>query len=219
MSMNSIKNLKTSQYSKASIFAGAKISGVNFENLDNSYIVAVDKGLEYLKDNDININVALGDFDSLDSKYFNDIYVKEDKVIRFNKDKDMTDLELAINHVIDMGIENIDIYGGIGSRLDHTLANIYMLKKYKKYKITLINENNKIIFVEDNIEINKTDKYKYISFLPTNDKCKFSINGVKWPLQNHYLEYGSSLTVSNEIISIANIEIHEGNLFVILSKD
>nr|WP_276938896.1 thiamine diphosphokinase [Helcococcus sueciensis] len=219
MSINSIKNLKSNQYSKASIFAGAKISGVNFESLDNSYIVAVDKGLEYLKDNDIEINVALGDFDSLDSKYFNDICVKEDKVITFNKDKDMTDLELSINHVIDMGIKNIDIYGGIGSRLDHTLANIYMLKKYKNYKITLINENNKIIFVEDNIEINKTDKYKYISFLPTNDICKFSVNGVKWPLQNHHLEYGSSLTVSNEIISIANIEIHEGNLFVILSKD
>ena len=219
MSINSIKNLKDNDFKKASIFAGADISGVNLENIDDNYIVAVDRGFEYLFNHNIRFDVILGDFDSLESIYFNNIIENKDKVISYNKDKDMTNLELAVNHLIDIGICEITIYGGIGSRLDHTLENIYMLKKYSDFKITLINENNKIIFVEKDIEIPKTNDYKYISFLPTNDICKFSVTGVKWSLQNHILEYGSSLTISNEIIDTAKIQIHKGNLFVILSED
>lgn len=219
MSMNSIKNLINKDYNKAIIFAGADITGVNLEELNDNYIVAVDRGLGFLIDNGIKYDIIMGDFDSLESIYLYDIKENRDKVISFNKDKDMTDLELAINHVIENGISDITIYGAMGTRLDHTVGNIYMLKKYKDFNLTLINENNKIIFVENDISIQKNENYKYISFLPTNDICEFSVTGVKWPLQNHILEYGSSLTISNEIIDIAKIKIHKGNLFVILSED
>lgn len=219
MLRNSTKKLKNKDLKKASIFAGADINGVNGDNFDDNYIVAVDRGLGYIIDNGIEFDIIIGDFDSIESNYLHIIHENEEKVMSFNKDKDMTDLELSIKHVLEMGIDCIDIFGAIGSRLDHTLGNIYMLKKYKKYKITLINENNKIIYLENNTQIVKSDDYKYISFLPTNDECIFSVSGVKWELQNHNLEYGSSLSISNEIIDIADIDIHKGNLFVILSKD
>lgn len=219
MSMNSIENLKNREYNKAIVFGGADITGVNKEFLEDKYIIAVDRGLGYIIDNGIKFDTIIGDFDSLDTIYSHLLIENKEKVISFNKDKDMTDLELAIIYLIQNGIDNIDIYGGIGSRLDHTLSNIYMLKKYRQSKITLINENNYIFYLEKDKKIEKSDDYKYISILSTDEKCEFSVSGVKWPLQNHKLEYGSSLTISNEIIDIANIKIHKGNLFVILSKD
>lgn len=204
---------------KAIIFAGAKISGVNIKNISDYYVVAVDRGLEYIIDNNIKYDVALGDFDSVRVDYLNKLKEDNIEIISFNKDKDMTDLELAIKYVIDKNISEVIIYGAIGSRFDHSLENIFMLKKYEDINIKLINQNNIVQLVNKSTKIYKNDKYKYISLLPTNEPCIFSISGVKWPLKNHELEYGSSLTISNEIVDVANIDIHRGDLFLIQSRD
>jgi len=50
------------------------------------------------------------------------------EILKFPAEKDMTDTELAVNTAIDRGYKNIVIIGGTGTRLDHTLSNIFLLK-------------------------------------------------------------------------------------------
>ena len=111
---------------KAVIFVGGCISGFNINDIKNTYIIAVDKGFEFLVDNNINVDLAIGDFDSINPKYIE----KLDKidVHSFSKDKDFTDLELAYQYCLKYNFSEIKVYGATGTRLDHTFANLQLLK-------------------------------------------------------------------------------------------
>lgn len=205
---------------EAIILGGADISGFNYDNAKKMDIIAVDKGIEFAIDNNLDIKLALGDFDSVNSKYLDIIRDKNIKYLTFKKDKDMTDLELSMVYLIENNYKKAYIYGGIGSRFDHSISNIFLLKKYYNLglKIILIDSKNTIFYTNKNIEISKIDD-RYISLFPTDTKTIINLYGVKWELCNHRLEYGSSLTVSNEFKDDAILEIIEGDCLIFLSKD
>ena len=93
------------------------------------YIIASDKGLEVLDNCNIKPNYIIGDFDSLNEEILQK-YVNDDKVkiIKLNPEKDYTDTHMALKLAIELKSTNITIIGAIGTRLDHTLANIHILK-------------------------------------------------------------------------------------------
>ncbi|GAE86853.1 thiamine diphosphokinase [Acetivibrio straminisolvens] len=98
-----------------------------FEEAD--FIVCADGGALHLQRLGIKPDVLLGDFDSIEDKHLE--YYKEQNVeiFKFPSEKDMTDTELAVDTVIDKGYKDIVIIGGTGTRLDHTLSNIFCLSK------------------------------------------------------------------------------------------
>ncbi|MFM1540629.1 hypothetical protein ABGF30_04695, partial [Helcococcus ovis] len=89
--------------SKAVIFAGGTISGLEYISLlndvkfENISIICVDKGVNYALENNINIDIAIGDFDSASKKSIDYLKNSDIKILNFNKDKDMTDMELALD--------------------------------------------------------------------------------------------------------------------------
>ena len=84
-----------------------------FEEADQ-FIVGVDSGLQYLLDNNVNIDLAVGDFDSLQQKFIDDVKAKSKQVIQLEKSKIMTDLAYAIDYLYNnMDYEMIEIYGGV----------------------------------------------------------------------------------------------------------
>lgn len=202
---------------KTVIFAGGNISGVDNSHIDNSFIIAVDKGFEFLITNNINIDIAIGDFDSIDSRYIDKLNNIE--VLSFNKDKDFTDLELAYEFCLENQYSEIIVYGATGTRLDHSLANIQLLKGYKEkgLNITIVNENNIMFYSNQDMIIKK--QLENISILPANLKTVISLEGVKWELKKFEMYYGKALTVSNKFIDDAKLTIHQGGVYIILSKD
>jgi len=110
-----------------------------------------------------------------------------------------------------------------GTRFDHTLANIHILKEAidRNIKAKIVNENNEIELVNKNIEIEKDSKYKYISVIPlTTEAIGVTIKGMKYPLENYTLSIGDSLGISNEQIDEkAEIQIKQGILIIIKSRD
>lgn len=202
---------------KAVIFAGGCISGFNNNDIKNTYIIAVDKGFEFLVDNNINVDLAIGDFDSINSKYIE----KLDKidVHSFSKDKDFTDLELAYQYCLKYNFSEIKVYGATGTRLDHTFANLQLLKGYKEkgLNITIINKYNVVFYTDKNTLIKK--QLENISILPANLRTIISLKGVKWELEKFEVSYGEALTVSNKFIEDAKLTVHQGGVYIILSKD
>lgn len=195
-------------------------------NLKNKFnnIIASDKGLEVLDKCNIKPNYIIGDFDSLNEKVLNK-YIDDEtvKIIKLNPEKDYTDTHMALKLAIELKSTDITIIGAIGSRLDHTLANINILKEAleKKVACRILNENNNITLINKNITIKKEEEYPYISLIPlTTNVTGVTLNGFKYPLDNATMEIGKSIGVSNEQIEDnATIKLEEGILIIIRSKD
>ena len=187
------------------------------------YIIGVDKGAQYLYNIDLRPNVIVGDFDSIDSKVM-DVLMgdPEIEIDRFISEKDETDTHLAMIKAIELGSICIDVFGGIGTRLDHTLGNIQilMIPLENNIECRLINKNNIISLINKDTTIMRNN-YKYISLIPfTNEVSGITTTGLKYPLNGYTMKQGISIGISNEFIhEQANISIRQGILIAICSRD
>ena len=169
-------------------------------------------------------NYIIGDFDSIDKnileKYINnkDIIIKE-----LNPEKDYTDTHMAIKLAIELNSKQITIVGAIGTRIDHTIANIHIIKETldNNVECKIIDERNEIQLINKRTTLEKDEKYKYVSLIPLTTKVEgISLKGFKYSLSNATLEIGHSIGVSNEQIQdSAEIDLGEGVLILIKSKD
>lgn len=87
----------------------------------SDFVIAADGGYAALRTLGLKADLVVGDFDSLG-------YVPEGEAIeRHPVMKDDTDTMLAVRLGLERGYRNFVITGGIGGRLDHTLANLQTL--------------------------------------------------------------------------------------------
>lgn len=186
-------------------------------------IIAVDKGLESLDYLEIKPNYIVGDFDSIDKQILKNYETSDIEITKLIPEKDFTDTESALQLAKNIHSKSITIIGGIGTRIDHTIANVHILKEMIENDINakIINENNEIILVDKNITIEKDKKYKYISLIPlTTEVQGLTLKGFKYNVENYTLKIGTSLGISNEQIEqTAKIELDKGIVIMIKSKD
>lgn len=187
------------------------------------FIIGVDKGCNYLYNLNINPQYIVGDFDSSKIEVIKNLERCGAIKYKYNCEKDFTDSEEAFELAISKRVSEIYFLGSTGKRLDHTLGNLGLLLKSlnKGIKAQIIDDRNKIFLVNSDSKIYKDDEYKYISFLAYNEEIKeFTIKDAKYILDKYKLKIGDSRTVSNEFISNEiNIEVSNGNLLVIFSRD
>lgn len=178
------------------------------------FIVGVDSGLQYLLDNKITIDLAVGDFDSLQQKFIDDVKKISKQVIQLEKSKTMTDLAYAIDYLYNnMDYEIIEIYGGIGGRIDHLLANLNLLKRFD----LTFKDNQHYIYTLRKGKHHIENYHRFISFFALEDVYNLSLKGFRYELNNYYLSTSDSLCVSNE--GSGELEFSKGKLLVISSDD
>lgn len=126
----------------------------------------------------------IGDLDSAKKptiSYFKQL--GKTKIIK-NTDQDKTDLELALSLAESLDPQEINIFGALGKRMDHTLANIYCLDKIKpEIKARIIDDTNTIELIRDNVEI-IGKKNDILSIIPISDVSNLNYNGLKWNVEN-----------------------------------
>ena len=100
------------------IIAGGDFDGF-FDEIkeEEDMVIAADKGYIHAREAGITPTMIIGDFDSSNQP-------DGDLVIKLNPIKDYTDTKAALMVAEDWGYENIVVYGGLGGRDSHTLANI-----------------------------------------------------------------------------------------------
>lgn len=116
----------------------------------DSFVICADGGSRHLRKIGIFPNIIMGDLDSStleNVKYFQDLGTE---VRTFPTEKDYTDTELAFLEAINMGFKSIKILSCTGQRFDHTLANIFLLKKAvdSDVECCIQNENNEITMLK-----------------------------------------------------------------------
>ncbi len=203
-------------YKKIKVFCGPNT--YNFKTLyfeeANEFLVGIDSGLEYLMTIGKQIDLAVGDFDSISENVLEKIKDKAKKVISLEKDKNMTDLAYALDYIYNnMDYDDIEVYGGISGRIDHFLANLNLINKYN----FSMRDDNHIIYLLSKGKHVINNYKKYVSFFAFEDVYGLTLKGFKFNLDSYYLSTNDSLCVSNE--GGGQIEFIKGKLLVIMSDD
>ena len=198
------------------IFGAMPIISFDFKINEEDLVIAADAGILNPKKLGIEPDYIIGDFDSLG-------YTPDNtNTIIHPIEKDDTDTMLAVKLGFDKGFKSFRIFGGIGGRLDHTLANIQTA--------SFITENggnavfygtNESFTVIKNSKISFTENHKGNISIFALDNCKnVSINGLLYELENGNLTPDFPLGTSNKFINrAAEISIAEGKLLIIWENE
>ena len=181
-------------------------------------IICTDGGYDLASEQKIRPNFLLGDLDSITSPIPEDI-----PVIRFNPEKDYTDLQLAIEMALEIGASDIEIWGGIGGRLDHTIANIQLLSNFSEKCQRLIlrdGANEAMILSAGTVHKIEARDGWYFSLFSLSDTCQdLKIEGAKYNVDNFTLTRNYPIAVSNEFASdMVSITVTGGTLLLVLAS-
>ncbi len=171
-----------------------------FKSISNHKWIGVDYGAYYLIRLGISPIHAFGDFDSVSQEELKVIQSHMDVDI-VPSEKDFTDFELSLRYVVSEGYKDIDVYGALGGRMDHGLANIQALvhADFVNKNIRLIDEMNIIKSVSAGRHtLQQTTDMIYISIIPMYPDTRLTLSGFKYEVEQTKLEIGKTLTVSNE---------------------
>ncbi len=203
--MSELKSLKT----KVALVLNGQLD-VNLNDYidEQTYVIAVDGGINHLNAAHLKSDILIGDGDS--SASVNDI-----ATIKLATEKDDTDFKVALDYAKDHFPKAQLLIFAFSSltRIDHLLTNIAHIDNNCQYI-----SKNQLIYAIDKSTIIKQDKYKYISFYSLQEQTTISLEGFKYPLQKYALHGFEPLCISNQIASKnAKVIIHDGRVLVIKS--
>lgn len=179
------------------------------------YIIAVDGGIIHCDKMNITPHKIIGDLDSIPDELL--LKYSNVPVQKFSILKDESDLELAIKSVYHPNIEKITIFGALEKRLDHTLANLHLIRRYPR-KIWIETETELIWAICDDFEM-ACKPGQIISFIPMGEPViGVSSSGLKWELKEAVLDK-SFFSLSNVCLgSFIKMTLKRGDLIVCLQK-
>ena len=186
------------------------------------YIICADGGLAHASKMDLVPKVALGDFDSTPDHIVKYFHSRGTKIISYSTIKNETDTEIALDYALDQRPESIDILAGIGSRFDHSLANVHLLKKALEKGVfcRIISENNEIMVIDSEILL-EGEEGEGISLLPLTELVsQVYTRGLAYPVVNGEFRLGAPYGVSNYMNHTkAEIKIGSGLLLVMKYRE
>jgi thiamine pyrophosphokinase len=168
-------------------------------------LIAADGGLELFDRIERRPDLIVGDFDSVKSETLERFSAIE--TLRYPRDKDATDGELALRAAIDRGCFAVDLYGAIDTRFesDQMLANLLLLKGARRLagasavhvSARAVDHRQHIYYLE-NEQLRLSGKAgDFLSIIPLSEKIVVSETGVEWELDRREALMGSSWTLRN----------------------
>ncbi len=163
-------------------------------------------------------SVIVGDLDSLLQEERQQLGASGVQIHQFPRDKDKTDLELALDLAIEAGHREILIIGALGGRLDQTLGNLALLSnaRLSTCDIRLDDGVEEAFFTRDRCEIHGRSA-DIVSLIPWGKKATGTFTeGLRWPLVNETLFPDQTRGISNEMLhETASVKLKSGLLLVI----
>lgn len=203
---------------RAVIFAGGEIRDYQFVKeiiKPDDIIIAADSGAEHIYKIGAEPDVLIGDMDSIS------VEPHGGEVIKLNVMKDETDTEAATRIALEKGADEIVILGATGTRLDHSLANILLLKQLseRNIKAQIMDEKNIVQYIDSSFEI-EGDKGDILSVIPLTKLSIESTAGLLYEVNDDFLDVGSSRGISNVMTeNMASVRVKNGSALVIKSRD
>ena len=184
----------------------------------DDYIICADGGTHHALALGITPHLVIGDMDSV-TKAEAERLKKADVLIElYPRDKNETDLELALNRALEKSPSSILVIGALGGRLDQTLGNISLLSdsRFSALDVRLDDGVEEAFFCRGQIKV-EGRRGDIVSLIPWHGAVKgIRTNGLRWPLSNETLYPEKTRGISNEMLdAVAEVSIEAGLLLII----
>lgn len=183
----------------------------------DDFIIAADGGTHNALALGLMPNVIIGDLDSL-TLDLGPLTDQGTQVIQFPRDKNETDLELAIQRAVNMNPDQIIIVGALGGRLDQTLGNIALLSDSRLPTLDLRLDDGveELYFCRDQAEVHGRSG-ELVSLIPWGVPVEgVRTEGLRWPLSDETLYPDKTRGISNELMDEqAAVRIRSGLLLIV----
>lgn len=178
-------------------------------------VVVLDHAIYRVFDLGIKVDIWTGDFDKIQD--IEEIRARQEPIEIINTpDQDKTDLEKAIEILIERGFPAANIVWATGRRADHAIANITDIVGYKdQIKLVIFDDYSKIFPLVGVFEKWYAAETP-ISLIPVGEVNGITTSGLKYNLNNESLKLGHRIGSSNEAESdgIVRISASEGDLLI-----
>jgi len=186
------------------------------------YVIAADGGALPLREAGRMPDLVIGDMDSLDRETLETLAERGVELRRYPREKDETDLELALLHAAGLGASSIDVVGALGGRWDHTLANVALLAlpELRGCALRLLADRQILFLVRDTAVLNG-QRGDTVSLIPlTGAVYGVTTEGLRYPLHDATLSFEHARGVSNVLLDPpGRVSLRAGLLLVVQHDD
>ena len=191
------------------------------EYLDQAdLVVAADGGGDAAESIGVSPDVLIGDFDSISQERLSSLKAEGIPALRYPREKDETDGELALMYALRRGADSIVLLGALGGRIDHELANLMLLtrEELRGKDAVIVNGRQAVRVLRGGEQLRLRGKRgDILSLIPVGGDAKgITTSGLLYGLEDGELLMGFARGVSNEFVSSeASVSLREGTVFVI----
>lgn len=182
-------------------------------------IVAADGGGNYLWRYGIIPHCLIGDCDSIAMEALNYFTEKKVPVIRYAREKDETDGQLALGWALSLQPREVVILGALnGDRIDHLLVALGLLNKCISHGVkAYLRDENQIVRLVNQPTILRGEPGTNFSLQAYGEPVSnLSLSGSKYVLNNYLLKMGDGKTIANEFLcEKVKISFSTGRLLII----
>ncbi len=179
----------------------------------DDYVIAADRGYETLTAAGIVPDLVCGDFDSLGH------VPVHPNLVSLPAEKDDTDTLYCLRRGLDLGYRRFVILGGIGGRLDHTIANLQCLAFLERHGAfgVLAGGGTAALVLRDARLIFPPEMHGMLSVFTMGDRAEgIDMTGVKYAVHDFTMENSCPTGVSNEFTGVpACIQVRSGTLLLL----
>lgn len=177
-------------------------------------VVTANGGAELARQLDLQVDLAVGDFDSVSKDRLSHVLAFE----RHPEAKDATDLELAMQAALRLGAERVLLIGSDGGRLDHLFGGLQLLASpsFTGVQVDAQLGPSLVHVIRHDRTIAGRQGELVSLFAMHGDALGVSTQGLRYPLEAETLQPGSSRGVSNVFEApLARVTLVEGVLLAV----
>ncbi|MHB2267482.1 thiamine diphosphokinase [Aliihoeflea sp. PC F10.4] len=179
-------------------------------------VIAADSGMRHSSALGLRPELWTGDFDSVDAKLSAALPDIEREV--FPPAKDLTDGEIAVEAALARGATALTLVGAFGGpRADHAFLHLALAIRLSEDGLdvrltTGVEEGIPLAHREQNFDFAPGTLF---SVLAMSELEGLTLTGARWPLEARHVPFGSSLTLSNEVVGNLSVSLQSGRAILV----
>ena len=177
------------------------------------YVIAADRGYDSLMAYGVTPDLVVGDFDSLGYA------PNHPNVVQLPKMKDDTDMVYALRKGLELGYRRFVLLGGVGGRLEHTLANLQALDWLTTQGAQGFLAGEKTVATAlrgSSIQFPVTMSGFLSAFCNSGSASGVTIQGMKFEMKEGEISGNFPVGVSNEFLGKeSSVSVKEGSLILL----
>lgn len=187
--------------------------------------IGIDRGSLFLLEKGHRVDLAIGDFDSLNTIEKAYVFKQAKKVVTAPAEKDETDTQMGLSYALEYyPTATIEMIGMTGGRLDHFLSNLWMVfePRFQPFSTQFVMrdcQNTITYLLPGEHQVKQIQGMKYLAYCCLTPIVNLTLTDSKYTLDQATIAYPTSLASNEFTERPAKISFNQGMIAVIQSKD